>query len=76
MRTIDRIEREARADRRFHDLLRGVWYYRASDELRTRLDALGRPEGPLTFLLAICTSAPQFRFNRETLRQGITPGSA
>ncbi|MCP3473731.1 hypothetical protein NLM33_25790 [Bradyrhizobium sp. CCGUVB1N3] len=40
LRTIDRIEREARADRRFHDLLGGVWYYRASDELKTRLDAL------------------------------------
>ena len=40
METIDRIEREARADRRFHDLLGGVWYYRASDELKARLDAL------------------------------------
>lgn len=40
MRTIDRIEREARADRRFHDLLGGVWYFRAPDELKARLDAL------------------------------------
>jgi hypothetical protein len=40
VRTIDRIEREARANKRFHDLLGGVWYYRASDELKTRLDAL------------------------------------
>jgi hypothetical protein len=40
LRTIDRIEREARADRRFHDLLGGVWYYRAPDELKARLDAL------------------------------------
>ncbi len=40
LRTIDRIEREARANKRFHDLLGGVWYYRASDELKTRLDAL------------------------------------
>jgi hypothetical protein len=40
METIDRIEREASADKRFHDLLGGVWYYRASDELKARLDAL------------------------------------
>lgn len=40
MQTIDRIEREASADKRFHDLLGGVWYYRASDELKARLDAL------------------------------------
>jgi hypothetical protein len=38
--TIDRIEREARADSRFRELLGGVWYYRASDDLKTRLDAL------------------------------------
>jgi hypothetical protein len=29
METIDRIEREAAANKRFHDLLGGVWYYRA-----------------------------------------------
>ncbi|MBR1251158.1 hypothetical protein JQ609_30080 [Bradyrhizobium sp. AUGA SZCCT0169] len=40
METIDRIEREAQASDRFRDLLGGVWYYRASDELRARLDAL------------------------------------
>jgi hypothetical protein len=40
METIDRIEREAARDRRFHDLLGGVWYYRASEELKARLDAL------------------------------------
>jgi hypothetical protein len=40
METIDRIEREAAADKRFHDLLGGVWYYRAPDELKARLDAL------------------------------------
>lgn len=40
METIDRIEREARADKRFHHLLGGVWYYRATDELKARLDAL------------------------------------
>ncbi|SDJ10740.1 MULTISPECIES: DUF6869 domain-containing protein [Bradyrhizobium] len=40
METIDRIEREAFANKRFHDLLGGVWYYRASDELKARLDAL------------------------------------
>jgi hypothetical protein len=40
METIDRIEREALADNRFHDLLGGVWYYRAPDELKARLDAL------------------------------------
>jgi hypothetical protein len=40
MATIDRIEREASINKRFHDLLGGVWYYRASDELKARLDAL------------------------------------
>jgi hypothetical protein len=40
METIDRIEREALADKRFHHLLGGVWYYRASEELKARLDAL------------------------------------
>jgi uncharacterized protein DUF6869 len=40
METIDRIEREAAADKRFHDLLGGVWYYRAPAELKARLDAL------------------------------------
>jgi hypothetical protein len=40
MRTIDRIEREAAANRRFRDLLGGVWYFRAPEELKARLDAL------------------------------------
>jgi hypothetical protein len=40
METIDRIEREAAANKRFHDLLGGVWYYRAGDELKARLDDL------------------------------------
>lgn len=40
LETIDRIEREAAADKRFHDLLGGVWYYRAPEELKARLDAL------------------------------------
>jgi hypothetical protein len=40
METIDRIEREASADERFRKLLGGVWYRRASDELKARLDAL------------------------------------
>jgi hypothetical protein len=40
MSTIDRIEREAKSNERFHDLLGGVWYYSASDELKARLDAL------------------------------------
>jgi hypothetical protein len=40
METIDRIEREASVNKRFHDLLGGVWYYRAPDELKARLDAL------------------------------------
>ena len=40
MATIDRIEREASADKRFRDLLGGVWYYSASDDLKARLDAL------------------------------------
>jgi hypothetical protein len=43
METIDRIEREASASKRFHDLLGGVWCYRASDELKARLDALVGP---------------------------------
>ncbi|AMA60424.1 DUF6869 domain-containing protein [Bradyrhizobium sp. CCGE-LA001] len=38
--TIDRIEREARVNERFRELLGGVWYYRAPDELKARLDAL------------------------------------
>ncbi|MFB6447147.1 DUF6869 domain-containing protein [Bradyrhizobium tunisiense] len=38
--TIDRIEREARVNERFRDLLGGIWYYRAPDELKARLDAL------------------------------------
>ncbi|MFO1111178.1 MAG: hypothetical protein U1E61_18545 [Bradyrhizobium sp.] len=40
MRTIDRIEREAAANKRFADLLGGVWYFRAPEELKARLDAL------------------------------------
>jgi uncharacterized protein DUF6869 len=40
METIDRIEREAAVNERFPDLLGGVWYYRASDELKARLDVL------------------------------------
>jgi hypothetical protein len=40
METIDRIEQEAAANKRFHDLLGGVWYYRAPAELKARLDAL------------------------------------
>jgi hypothetical protein len=38
--TIDRIEREAAANKRFADLLGGVWYFRAPEELKLRLDAL------------------------------------
>src|SRR5262245_30554165 len=37
LRTIDRIEREAAANRRFRDLLGGVWYFRAPEELKARL---------------------------------------
>ena len=40
MNTIDRVEREAAANERFQRLLGGVWYYRAPDELKARLDAL------------------------------------
>ena len=39
-KTIDRIEHEAAANKRFHDLLGGVWYFRAPEELKARLDAL------------------------------------
>ncbi|MFB6418542.1 MULTISPECIES: DUF6869 domain-containing protein [Bradyrhizobium] len=38
--TIDRIEREARVNERFRDLLGGIWYYRAPEALKARLDAL------------------------------------
>src|SRR5437870_2458883 len=34
MKTIDRIEHEAAANKRFHDLLGGVWYFRAPEELK------------------------------------------
>ena len=40
MNTIERIECEAADNERFRDLLGGVWYFRASDELKARLDAL------------------------------------
>ncbi len=40
MNTIERIECEAAENQRFRDLLGGVWYFRASDELKARLDAL------------------------------------
>lgn len=40
MPVIDRIEREARADPRFLELLGGVWYSRKPDAVRARLDAL------------------------------------
>ena len=40
METIDRIEREASASKPFRDLLGGVGYFRAPDELKARLDAL------------------------------------
>ena len=40
MRLIDRIEREAAANRGFRQLLRGVWYWNESDELKRRLDAI------------------------------------
>jgi hypothetical protein len=40
MNSIDRIEREAATNKRFHDLLGGVWYFRAPEELKARLDAL------------------------------------
>ena len=40
MKTIERIECEAADNDRFRDLLGGVWYFRASDELKARLDAL------------------------------------
>ena len=73
METIDRIEREAQANERFHDLLGGVWYYRASDELKARLDALvGEQVVTLMRLLTICTNAPQFRSNARPCLRCIT----
>ena len=70
METIDRIEREASANKRFHDLLGGVWYYRAPDELKARLDALVRQNRwweAAAALLTICTNAPQFRLQSATM---------
>jgi hypothetical protein len=40
MNTIDRVEREAAANKSFRRLLGGVWYYSAPDELKARLDAI------------------------------------
>jgi hypothetical protein len=40
MQVIDRIEREAAANEKFRELLRGVWYWNESDELKRRLDAI------------------------------------
>jgi hypothetical protein len=40
--TIDRIEREAAANDRFHDLLGGVWYSTEPPEIQKRLDAILR----------------------------------
>ena len=38
--TIERIEREAAANPAFVDLLRGVWYWNQSDDIKRRLDAI------------------------------------
>jgi hypothetical protein len=40
MELIDRFEREAAANPKFRDLLRGVWYWNEGHELKTRLDAI------------------------------------
>jgi hypothetical protein len=40
MPVIDRIEREAKADPRFLELLGGVWYARKPDAVKARLDAI------------------------------------
>ena len=40
MPVIDRIEREAKADLRFLELLGGVWYARKPDAVKARLDAI------------------------------------
>jgi hypothetical protein len=40
MDTIDMVEREARRNPQFKNLLGGVWYYRAPEELKARLDAI------------------------------------
>ncbi len=39
MNTIDMIETEAERNEKFKMLLGGVWYHRAPDELKARLDA-------------------------------------
>jgi len=40
LETIDMIEAEAKRNARFKELLGGVWYYTAPDELKARLDAI------------------------------------
>jgi hypothetical protein len=40
VRIIDRIEREAAANAAFRDLLKGVWYWNESHDLKKRLDAI------------------------------------
>lgn len=39
-RSIGRIEREAAGSEEFRDLLRGVWYWNESDDIKRRLDAI------------------------------------
>jgi hypothetical protein len=39
-RIIDRIEREAAANEKFRDLLKGVWYWNEGHDLKKRLDAI------------------------------------
>ena len=76
LETIDRIEREAAADKRFHDLLGGVWYYRAPEEVKARLDALiGRRQVVRMLISADDLHKPsRIPLQSPSTLQGITIG--
>jgi hypothetical protein len=57
METIDRIDRAAKTNKRFHDLIGGVWYYRASDESK---DASGCPDRIKSLVTKPCKAVLQF----------------
>ena len=46
MDVIDRVEREAKSNERFRELLCGVWYSRVGEELKERLDAIVKKPHP------------------------------
>jgi hypothetical protein len=66
--TIDRIEREASADKRFHGLFGGVWYYRA----RRTEGASGR-SGAAESLVRSCWRSANVLHKRTPIRaQSVT----